>query len=33
MIEIVRIFAQIDEAAIARGIGGVRPGNDEHGIV
>jgi len=33
MIEIVRVFAQIDKTAIARGVGGVRPGNDEHGIV
>ena len=33
MVEIVRVFAQIDETAIAGGIGGVRPGNDEHEIV
>ena len=33
VVEIVRVFAQIDETAIARKIGGVRPGNDEHRII
>ena len=33
MIEVVGIFAQIDEAAISGGIGWIRPGNDEHGVV
>jgi ribosomal protein S28E/S33 len=33
MVEVVRVFAKIDKAAIARGIGWVRPGNDEHRVV
>ena len=33
MIEVVGVLAEIDESAIAGGIGWVRPGNHEHGIV
>ena len=33
MIEVVGVLAEIDESAIAGGIGWVRPGNDEHRVV